>query len=73
MAAIVAADDPGLVIRPIHRIVPREAPANWAELLGDAFTVAHVKLIRSEADRAEELSGLLSSADIVAIGLESAC
>ena len=71
MAAIVAADDPGLVIRPIHRIVPREAPGNWAELLGDAFTVAHVKLIRSEADRAEELTELLNHADIVAIGLES--
>jgi uncharacterized protein (DUF1015 family) len=43
MAAIVASEDPGLVIRPIHRLVPRPAPADWRQRLGDAFEVEHVE------------------------------
>jgi len=72
MAAIVAADDPGLVIRPIHRLVPREAPANWKELLGEAFSITHVKPVQGERHRAEELASLLdgSPGQIVAVNLE---
>jgi uncharacterized protein (DUF1015 family) len=39
MTAIVAADDPGLVVRPIHRIVPRPAPPDWRERLAASFEV----------------------------------
>lgn len=70
MTAIVAASDPGLVIRPIHRMVPRPVPGNWAELLAPAFDVAHVKLTGGESDRSAELAALVSQADAVAIGLE---
>ncbi len=70
MTAIVAADDPGLVIRPIHRIVPKASRADWAEVLGDAFTATYVKLIGGADHRVAELQTLLASADIVAINME---
>jgi hypothetical protein len=72
MTAIVAAADPGLVIRPIHRMVPRPAPATWRERIGGAFDISHVKLIGDPAERAAELASLLSAeaGNIVALGLE---
>ncbi|HML97325.1 MAG TPA: DUF1015 domain-containing protein [Tepidiformaceae bacterium] len=72
MTAIVAASDPGLVIRPIHRMVPRTAPADWRERLGGAFAVTHVKLVGNAGERAAELAALLAGApcNIVALGLE---
>lgn len=70
LTAIVSADDPGLVIRPIHRMVPKAAPANWREILEPAFDIVHVKLTRGETHRSEELASLVSDADAVAIGLE---
>lgn len=70
MAAIVAASDPGLVIRPIHRMIPRSAPANWQSLLGDAFEVDHVKLVGNGPERVAELSMLLEEGSMVAINLE---
>ena len=42
LTAIVAADDPGLVIRPIHRIVPKAPPADWAARLDPYFEVEHL-------------------------------
>jgi uncharacterized protein (DUF1015 family) len=42
MAAIVAADDRGLVIRPIHRIVPRQAPGDWLGTLSANFAIEPV-------------------------------
>jgi uncharacterized protein (DUF1015 family) len=39
MTAIVAASDPGLVIRPIHRMVPRSAPPDWEARIATAFAV----------------------------------
>ncbi len=42
MTAIVAADDPGLVIRPIHRFVPRSAPSDWAATLATSFEIEQV-------------------------------
>lgn len=70
MAAIVAADDPGLVLRPIHRLVPRPAPANWRERLGGAFDIEHVKLAGDGAEQRAELLALLESCDTVAFELE---
>lgn len=70
MAAIVPATDPGLVIRPIHRMVPTEAPSDWRARLSGAFEVKHVKLIGGEAQRLAELQALLESYDVVAVGLE---
>ncbi len=72
MSAIVAASDPGLVIRPIHRMVPRPAPSDWRERLGDAFEVTHVKLVGNSGERAAELAALLAGdpCNIVALGLE---
>ena len=71
MSAIVAASDPGLVIRPIHRIVPRPAPSNWLELVGGAFEIGHVKLIGGPEQRVHELQSLLESNAIVAINLQA--
>jgi uncharacterized protein (DUF1015 family) len=71
LTAIVAAEDPGLVIRPIHRMLQREVPADWAERLGGAFDMAHVKLIGGEGQRESELASLLPTVDAIAIGLDS--
>jgi uncharacterized protein (DUF1015 family) len=72
MTAIVAANDPGLVIRPIHRVLRRPAPSGWAEVLAGAFEVAHVKLIGGTEQRVAELEVLLQGGEdrIVALGLE---
>ncbi len=74
MTAVVAASDPGLVIRPIHRIVPQPAPEDWAERLGRMFDVEHVKPIGDAADRAHELELLMAGqpGTIVALGLDGA-
>ncbi len=73
MTAIVSANDPGLVIRPIHRMLRKAAPSGWDELLAPAFEITHVKLIGGPDQRAAELQSLLAEApdDIVALGLES--
>lgn len=42
LTAIVAADDPGLVIRPIHRVVPRPAPGDWLGTLSAHFAIEPV-------------------------------
>lgn len=72
MTAIVPASDPGLVIRPIHRMVPMRAPADWRTRLGDAFEVEQVKLVGDGQDFATEAAALLARdpANIVALGLE---
>lgn len=70
MAAIVASEDPGLVIRPIHRLVPRPAPADWRQRLGDAFEVEHVKLPAGADASREALLAVLETADAVALELE---
>lgn len=70
MAAIVAASDPGLVIRPIHRMVPKAAPPDWQARIGDAFEVDHIKLVGGGGERAAELSMLLEPGTLVAINLE---
>ncbi len=70
MAAIIPADDPGLVIRPIHRLVPRPAPPDWRERLRGAFDIEHVKLGGDAAEQRASLLTLLESADAVALELE---
>jgi uncharacterized protein (DUF1015 family) len=39
MAAVVPVDDPGLVVRPIHRVVPRRPPDDWYGRLSDHFYI----------------------------------
>ena len=51
MTAIVPAADPGLVIRPIHRLVPRPAPAGWRETLGAHFVVDQLSALTPGAVR----------------------
>ncbi|MFN0148612.1 MAG: DUF1015 family protein [Dehalococcoidia bacterium] len=57
LTAIVPADDPGLVIRPIHRVVARPVPADWEARLSahltveavDTASIADVQRVASEA------------------------
>ena len=70
LSAIVAADDAGLVIRSIHRLIPRSAPSDWRSRLEGAFEIEHVKLVRGEASKAAELTSLLETADAVGLELE---
>lgn len=67
MTAIVAADDPGLVIRPIYRWVPRQVPQEWQERLGRVFGIAELPNSEESAlRRALEAS----PNTFVALGLE---
>jgi uncharacterized protein (DUF1015 family) len=72
MSAIVPASDPGLVIRPIHRIVPRRAPADWRERLAGRFSVTEVKPVEDPEGFAPVLDERLREAPdaIIAINLD---
>lgn len=72
MTAIVAASDPGLLIRPIHRMIARHAPADWQQRLDSAFTLTRIKLVGDESERHHELQSVLSAdpGNILALGLE---
>jgi uncharacterized protein (DUF1015 family) len=59
MTAIVAASDPGLIIRPIHRLVPRRAPADWERRLEPHFAIAHVKPVGDAHEIATELDDIV--------------
>ena len=39
MAGVVPVEDEGLVVRPLHRFVPREAPPDWRERLAPLFDI----------------------------------
>ncbi|MBI5946649.1 MAG: DUF1015 domain-containing protein [Chloroflexi bacterium] len=71
LTAIVAADDPGLVIRPIHRVVPRQAPPDWRSRLETVFEVEDIPGEATVA-RAAEFDHALAAEPgaIVALGLE---
>ncbi len=43
MSAVVPAEDPGLLIRPGHRLVPRSVPADWTDRLLDTFDITPVE------------------------------
>ncbi len=72
MTAVVAANDPGLVIRPIHRMVPKRAPADWRRILEPSFHIEQVKPIGSSTEIERELDALvaMNPDNIVALGLE---
>lgn len=59
MAAIVPASDPGWVVRPIHRVVPRRAPADWRRRLEEHFTIEEVKLVGNPEMQAPALETVL--------------
>ncbi len=69
LTAIVPAADPGLVIRPIHRVVARPAPIDWQPLLEASFAVATMS--SDSAFDVERLEEALASAAgaIVALNL----
>ena len=71
MAVIVPTSDPGLMVRPIHRVV-RDAPADWREKLEPTFEIETVKLIGSHVDQARELLAMVREdpSVIVAHGFE---
>jgi uncharacterized protein (DUF1015 family) len=72
LTAIVAADDPGLVIRPIHRMVPKAAPGDWRDRLAPFFTVSDLPEASASAAesalRAEVADGWPNS--VVAVNLD---
>ncbi len=39
MAGVVPVEDEGLVVRPLHRYVPREAPGDWRDRLAPLFDI----------------------------------
>jgi uncharacterized protein (DUF1015 family) len=73
LTAVVAASDPGLVIRPIHRIVPRRAPAGWEQMLEDEFDITTLKRVGGEHMFAEEMESELKlwPRSIIALGMEN--
>ena len=42
MAGVVPVEDEGLIVRPLHRYAPREAPADWQERLPTLFDIEEV-------------------------------
>jgi uncharacterized protein (DUF1015 family) len=69
MSVIVPAGDPGLLIRPIHRLVPKAAPGDWRERLDSVFEVEELP---AGADAGELEAELARDARvIVALGLEA--
>ena len=69
MAGVVPASDPGLVVRPLHRIVPKPAPEAWAARLEAAFAIERVALPTSAGEREARLQKLLDSHPPAMIGL----
>lgn len=65
LAGVVAASDPGLVIRPIHRVVARAAPADALERLGEVFSIEEASSVAAVAQAAPGAEGV-----VVALGLE---
>ena len=71
MGVIVPASDPGLIVKPIHRVV-RNAPEDWREKLEPLFEIETVKLIGSHVEQARELLAMVREdpSAIVAHGFE---
>lgn len=72
LTAIVPASDPGLVIRSIHRFVPRQAPAGWREEVEALFEVEQIKFAGVDGTLAGEIERLLAQEPtaLVAYNLE---
>jgi uncharacterized protein (DUF1015 family) len=71
LTAVVAASDPGLVIRPIHRVLPKRPPRDWEERIGDEFAVTGLKRIGDEELFVKELEAALTlhPGSIIGLGL----
>ena len=69
LAAVVPADDPGLVIRPIHRIVPRTAPEDWLGTLSANFVIEPVVGDPSAGEMTELMTH--HPGFVMALGLDS--
>lgn len=67
LTAIVPADDPGLIIRPIHRVVARPAPADWQARLSAHLSIEEVSLASSTS--LEHLLETAAPGAMVALGL----
>ena len=62
LTGLVSAQDNGLLIRPLHRIVKQRPPSNWEKKLSKFFKIREVN---------EENSLFNSEADILAVGLDT--
>jgi uncharacterized protein (DUF1015 family) len=74
MCTVVPAEDPGLVIRPGHRMVPRPVPEDWKERLTGTFGISSIETVdRQGPEQAEYLIERLADADgsIIAVGIEA--
>jgi uncharacterized protein (DUF1015 family) len=73
LTAVVAASDPGLVIRPIHRIVPRKAHHGWEERLAEEFDIVDMKRVGDERQFVGEIESelRLRPRSIVALGMSN--
>ncbi len=69
LGGLVALDDPGLLIRPTHRVIPRTPPAAWQEITERVFDIEAIPA----NGRAGAVAGRLLEENpeaIVAAGLE---
>ena len=62
LTGLVSAQDNGLLIRPLHRLVKQRPPSNWEKKLSKFFKIREVN---------EENSLFNSEADILAVGLDT--
>ncbi|MCY3645847.1 MAG: DUF1015 domain-containing protein [Chloroflexi bacterium] len=64
MAGVVPVEDEGLVVRPLHRYVPREAPPDWRDRLAPLFEIkeaeAGIEPIALEAIRASSPDAIVA-------------
>lgn len=70
LAGIVSAEDAGLVIRPIHRVIPRRAPDDWRKTVEEVFNIESVPEGSDPAATAVQILGARPDT-IVAAGLEA--
>jgi uncharacterized protein (DUF1015 family) len=68
MSVIVPLDDPGLVIRPIHRVVPKPAPPDWRARLAATYTVEELGPIGDGSALEARLAA--TPGGVVALGLD---
>lgn len=64
MAGVVPVEDEGLVVRPLHRYVPREVPPDWRDRLAPLFEIeeaeAGIEPIALEAIRASSPDAIVA-------------
>lgn len=64
MAGVVPVEDEGLVVRPLHRYVPREAPPDWRDRLVPLFDIeeaeAGIEPVALEAIRADSPDAIVA-------------